>query len=170
MSRVIAGSVVLYGVALLAISLSDSFLVGMIALTILGAAALASLAAINTAIQHIVANHMRGRVIGLRHVVYTLSFPVGAVALGTVADQWGVQVAIMIGGLAMIAVVLLLSVVPGTVRMVRLDDPHDDQTGSEIPDPTAPSTNEQKKAGTSAVTGQSEPAEATSEKLVPFTR
>ena len=100
-----------------------------------------------------------------------VSFPVGAVALGTVADQWGVQVAIMIGGLAMIAVVLLLSVVPGTVRMGRLDDPHDDQTGSEIPDPTVPSTNEKATgSGTSAVTGQPEPAEATSEKLVPFTR
>jgi|KBSMisStaDraftv2_1062788.scaffolds.fasta_scaffold55036_2 MFS family permease len=171
MSRVIGGSVVLYGVALLAISLSDSFLVGMIALTILGAAALASLSAINTAIQYIVAGHMRGRVLGLRHVVYTLSFPVGAVALGTVADQWGVQVAIMIGGLAMIAVVLLLSVVPGTVRMGRLDDPHDDQTGSEIPAPTVPSTNEKATdGGTSTVTGQPEPAEATSEKLVPFTR
>ena len=83
MSRVIGGSVVLYGVALLAISLSDSFLVGMIALTILGAAALASLSAINTAIQYIVAGYMRGRVLGLRHVVYTLSCPVGGVARGT---------------------------------------------------------------------------------------
>lgn len=127
MSWVIGGSMLAYGACLLAIGVTDNFVVGMIALALLGAAALASLSAINTAIQLIVASHMRGRILGLRHVVYTLSFPVGGLAQGWIADQYGVQTAILGAGALMIVIVGVLFVARGQVRMARLNDPHDDQ-------------------------------------------
>lgn len=127
MSWVIGGSMVIYGACLAVVGLTDNFVAGMIALALLGAAALAALSAINTAVQLIVASHMRGRILGLRHVVYTLSFPVGALAQGWIADQYGVQTAILGAGATMIVIVIVLAIVRGQVRMARLDDPHDDQ-------------------------------------------
>jgi MFS family permease len=127
MSWVVGGSMLAYGACLAAVGLTDNFVVGMIALAVLGAAALASLSALNTAIQLIVASHLRGRILGLRHVVYTLSFPVGALAQGWIADRYGIQVAILGAGLLMMAIVAVLYVARGQVRMARLDDPHDDQ-------------------------------------------
>ncbi|GAA3666696.1 MFS transporter [Arthrobacter ginkgonis] len=127
MSQMIGGSVVVYGLGLTVIGLTDSFVVAMVALVAIGVAALGALASINTAIQLMVATHFRGRVLGLRHVVYTLSFPVGGLLTGWLADLHGVQTSILACGIVMIVVPIILYAVPGSVRMVRLNDPHDDQ-------------------------------------------
>jgi|GEM_PF-6418418 len=123
----IGGSVVVYGLGLTVIGLTDSFAVAMVALVAIGVAALGALASINTAIQLMVATHFRGRVLGLRHVVYTLSFPVGGLLTGWLADLYGVQTSVLACGLVMIIVPIILYAVPGSVRMARLNDPHDDQ-------------------------------------------
>jgi len=127
MSQMIGGSVVVYGLGLTAVGLTDSFAVAMVALVAIGIAALGALASINTAIQLMVATHFRGRVLGLRHVVYTLSFPVGGLLTGWLADLYGVQTSILACGVVMIIVPIILFAVPGSVRMARLNDPHDDQ-------------------------------------------
>ena len=87
----------------------------------MGACFLSVISGVNTSIQLIVTDHMRGRVIAVRHMFFTASMPVGAVLQGLLADFWGVQATVILAGSVMLVGVLALSLIKGGSGFHRLN-------------------------------------------------
>lgn len=88
----------LYAVAVTAFGLAPSWPAGLAALLATGAGFLVVIATTNTAIQMIVAEEMRGRVISARVMGFTLAFPLGSLLQGLAADVVGPQVTVAVSG------------------------------------------------------------------------
>ncbi len=116
-----------YAISIMAFALSPTYEAGIAALVCVGASFLAVISSTNSAVQIIVADHMRGRVLGLRTVAFTASYPVGALLQGWLSDVFGPRPVVGGAGLLLGAGALALSVRPGFLG--RLDDPHDDSVG-----------------------------------------
>lgn len=101
-SQVVKWGLVVYGIALATFSLTTSYWLGILTLVVIGACFLSVISGINTSLQLQVADHMRGRVIAIRHMCYTLSFPVGAMILSTLTDLMNVQIALFCAGAMMV--------------------------------------------------------------------
>lgn len=125
LSVVAGGGLVLYGVMLMVFALSPNYFVGVAALIVIGACFLSVVASINTAGQMIVADDYRGRVLALRMMVFTVAAPTGGLVQGWLADVIGPRFTVAGAGVVMVVVALLLIVKRGSVRLARLDDPHD---------------------------------------------
>jgi MFS family permease len=96
-------STVAAGAALVVFSVSPWIALSMAMMTIVGFGIIISGASINTIVQTIVEDGMRGRVMSF----YTISFlgvaPLGAVTIGALAQATNVQIALGFGGLACVA-------------------------------------------------------------------
>ena len=88
--------------------------------------AISVVSAANTAMQLIVADHMRGRVLSVRIMLFTLSFPVGSLIQGWVSDQVGPRATVLAAAGLMLAVGLILALRQNGRVLARLDDPHDE--------------------------------------------
>lgn len=126
LSRLVLVGLVAYAVALLVFALAPTYVVGVLALIVIGACFLTVVASINTATQMIVADAFRGRVLALRLMVFTAAAPLGSLAWGAVADALGPRASMGIAGLLMALVTLRLVTLRGRFRLGRLDDPHDE--------------------------------------------
>jgi MFS family permease len=97
---VIGGSAVAAGAALVVFAVSPSIYVSLAMMAIVGFGVIVTGAGVNTLIQTIVDDAMRGRVMSF----YTMSFlgvaPLGSVSIGGIAEAAGVQVALAVGGVA----------------------------------------------------------------------
>ena len=107
--RLAAALVISQGVFLLALGASDSFIVGLVILMVMGVCGSAAVALITSLVQEHVPVQFRGRVMGF-FLLTMISFPsAGSFALGLVADQtsiqWGFAVfaAIVVGGVAFVS-------------------------------------------------------------------
>lgn len=125
-SKAVKWGLILYGLSLMAFGMTESFWIGFGILVVVGACFLAVISGINTAVQLIVADHMRGRVMAVRHIFYTLSFPIGSILQGMIADAWGVQASVISAGAAMILCVLLVLAFRQKITFANLDDAHDE--------------------------------------------
>ncbi|MGO4596206.1 MFS transporter [Terrabacter sp. 2RAF25] len=95
------------------------------ALLVVGWALLLTISATNTAVQIIVADRLRGRVLAVRIMAYTGCFPVGGLAQGALADAFGPRATVLGAGLVLLVLAVVLSSWRGPLRMKRLDDTHD---------------------------------------------
>jgi MFS family permease len=97
---IIGGSAVAAGAALLVFAISPSIYVSAAMMAIVGFGVILTGAGVNTLIQTIVDDAMRGRVMSF----YTMAFlgvaPLGSVSIGSIAEVAGVQAALAIGGVA----------------------------------------------------------------------
>ncbi len=97
---IIGSSAVAAGAALVVFAISPSIYVSGAMMAIVGFGVIVTGAGVNTLIQVIVADTMRGRVMSF----YTMSFmgvaPLGSISIGAIAEAAGVQVALAIGGVA----------------------------------------------------------------------
>jgi predicted MFS family arabinose efflux permease len=100
--------------------------IGGFALAVVGGCFLAVISSANTAMQLIVADDMRGRVLAVRIMFFTLSFPVGALSQGWVSDRIGPRAAVLGAAGVMLLVGLFLALWRGGRILHRLDDPHDE--------------------------------------------
>ena len=126
---VVAGvGLVVYGVMLIVFAFAPSYGVSVVSLVVIGACFLSVVASINTAGQMIVADAFRGRVLALRMMVFTVAAPTGGLVQGWFADQIGPRATVAGAGLVMLAIAVSLTTWKGTIRLSRLDDPHDVQT------------------------------------------
>jgi predicted MFS family arabinose efflux permease len=74
------------------------FWVAMPVLFVIGYAAIVTVASCNTALQLTAPEELRGRVMSLYSLVFGGSVPIGAFAVGVVAERWGVSAAFLGGG------------------------------------------------------------------------
>ena len=112
-----------YAVAVTAFGLAPNWPLGLLALLATGAGFLVVVATTNTAMQLMVAEHMRGRVISARVMGFTLAFPLGSLLQGLLADVVGPQPTVTGFGLALLLAALWLSSRPDL--LASLDAPDD---------------------------------------------
>ncbi len=123
----------LYALAVIGFGLAPNWPLGLAALLLVGGGFLAVVATTNTAVQVIVADHMRGRVMSVRVMGFTLAFPLGSLAQGFLADIWGPQQTVVLFGSVLLAFAVYLSSKPEL--LTNLD--HEDDTPDRLPDPSA---------------------------------
>lgn len=101
---------VVHTVGLLGVGLSGSFWVGMAMYALVGAGSLCAIATLNTSIQTGSPQHLRGRVLALWILSYSISYPLGSVVQGSLANRFGPGATVTGAGVFLaVAVGLLLS-------------------------------------------------------------
>ncbi|MEV0143711.1 MULTISPECIES: MFS transporter [unclassified Nonomuraea] len=123
---VVRWGLMLYGLSMIGFAAAPGYAWGVVALIVVGGSFLAVISSVNTSIQVIVADGMRGRVMACRIASYTASLPVGGLLQGLAADWLGPRWTVCGAG-ALLAVAAVTLMRPrGRARLNRLDDPHDD--------------------------------------------
>ncbi|MCD4534316.1 MFS transporter [Nocardioides sp. cx-169] len=125
LSRTVRWALPLHAVGMLGFAVAPNLLLGALALMLVGASFLAVVSTANTAIQLIVADQVRGRVLAVRIMIFTASFPLGALAQGWLSDRIGPQATVAGSALVLGAVALAFSAWRGGAVLARLDDPPD---------------------------------------------
>ncbi len=129
----IAGSgLVTFGLALIAFGFAPHYVVAVALLVVLGGCFMAVIATSNTANQIIVADPFRGRVLAIRLMAFTVAAPIGGLIQGAMVDSIGARPTVVITGSLLVAISVWLVLKTGTVRMSRLNDPHDEWTTESI--------------------------------------
>ncbi len=108
-----------YGIAVIAYGLAPTWPLGLAALLFVGAGFLAVIATTNTAVQMIVTDSMRGRVMSARVMGFTLAFPLGSLAQGVLADLIGPQVTVVLSGSMLLCFALFLASRPALLRTLN---------------------------------------------------
>lgn len=118
-----------YGLAIVAFAAAPVYLVGLLALVVVGGGFLVVISATNTSVQVIVADHMRGRVMALRIMAFTGAYPVGALLQGSLSDVIGPRQTVAGAGIVLVVAGVWLWSRPAVLH--RLDDAHDEAVGAE---------------------------------------
>ncbi|MGW5237498.1 MFS transporter [Monashia sp. NPDC004114] len=119
-------AVPLYGLMEVVFGLARHVLVGSLALLVVGSCFLAGFAVANTAMQTIVADHLRARVLAVRIMLVSTSFAIGAVVQGWIADRVGPRATVTGAGLVILVSGLALAAWGRGELIRRIDDPHDE--------------------------------------------
>lgn len=109
---VLYGGGVLFSLALIVFSISRSFHLSLLILPVVGGGLVVSSAAINSLIQEIVPDHLRGRVISMWAFIFAGFTPLGALYAGMMAHYTSPSIAVLLGG-----VICLLLILWVTLRM-----------------------------------------------------
>ncbi len=107
-SRLLSGAMLLYAGSVIATGLARSFLSVVLALLCFGGAYLAIASTINTTIQLVVREDLRGKVIAIYLMCLTGALPIGLFVWGKLSDKFGVQPVTVAAGTALLIVTLLL--------------------------------------------------------------
>lgn len=127
LSRAVAWGLGGTAIGLMALSIITSYELALPVFVFTGACMILVMAGTNMAIQLIVRDDVRGRVLALRQISFMSGIPVGAVLGGVVADALGVQPYLMWTGLILMTVLLAMRYLPAR-GFASLDDPHDTAT------------------------------------------
>lgn len=127
LSHLVRTGLIAAGAGLLLLGFNGLYGLALALLVLVGAAALSTVASNQSALQLIVADHMRGRVISVRFLLVTGMMPIGAQWQTAVAEWFGVQAAVMAAGAGLLIASLVFALLPARVSLGRLDDPHDDR-------------------------------------------
>jgi MFS family permease len=134
-SRLVAVSMLGYGLSLAALGAAPSFAVGVLCMALAGMGYLAVVASLQTTVQVLVAEALRGRVLAVYVMTFTAAYPLGALLQGRVADRIGAPTTIAIAGSILVVLGLVLLVRP---RASRQMDAHTHRgEATSIPDPIA---------------------------------
>ena len=98
LGRVIAVTAVLFGVGLVAVSLSRVLWVSVLCLGVAGFGMMAQMASSNTVLQTIVEDDKRGRVMSIYTMAFVGMAPIGSLLAGVVAERIGAEATIGLGG------------------------------------------------------------------------
>lgn len=109
-----------FGGAMIVFATIPNYWVGLASLIVIGGAFLAVVSGVITSVQLSVADDFRGRVMALRMMLFTLSFPVGGLIQGWLADRFGPQLVVAAAGAVMLLVTGYLLVTKGRYRLSLL--------------------------------------------------
>ncbi|MBI2170069.1 MAG: MFS transporter [Actinobacteria bacterium] len=119
-SKLVVVGVLALGCAAAMLGAAPVYAVGLLALLAMGGAHLVIAGSLNTAIQLIARDDMRGRATAVYMTAFTGSFPIGALLQGRMADAFGVQATVIGAGVLLGATGLYLLAHPALVG--ALDD------------------------------------------------
>lgn len=124
-SRLAVGGVLLFGVTALVLAISTAYWEGILALCVMGGGYIVIASSLNTSVQVMVAEEMRGRVVAIYMMAFLGGFPLGALLLGRLTDLLGPQTTTAIAGGVLTAVALALAArrsLTGSLDVDSLDD------------------------------------------------
>jgi len=121
----IRGGLLLQGGAIVAFGLAPGFVTGALALVAVGMGFLLTISSGNTAVQLIVAQRLRGRVMAVRLMVYMVATPIGALAQGSLSDRIGPRPTMVVAGVLVLVVAAWFLTRRGATQLARVDDPED---------------------------------------------
>ena len=121
--KIIFGAVGIYGVAIIVFALSDSFLLSMALLAVLGVADMISVVIRMTLIQLETTDDMRGRVSAVNSLFVIASNQLGDFRAGLMAAWLGTIPAVLVGGVGALLVVLIGRTVFRPLYRVETLDP-----------------------------------------------
>ncbi len=116
-SRLVLGSSILFGAALIAASLAPNFWTAVVLFTVCGGIMALNGIAANTMLQTEAPDELRGRVMGFYSFMVLGLAPFGSFQAGWLAEHFGVRVAFALGGL--VCLVVAVSVLWWMGRAVR---------------------------------------------------
>ncbi len=117
-SKLIVGSVVIYGLAVLGMAVTPTYAGGVAAMACIGVAYLAVASVLNTSIQLAVDDRFRGRVLALYVMVFTGAYPLGSLVQGFATDRFGVRAVVGVAGAALLGYAALLASQPAAVSVL----------------------------------------------------
>ena len=106
----VLGGTLVFFTGVLVVALSEHFYLTIAALVVTGGAMVCSVATVNSLIQTLVPDDVRGRVLSWHTMAYLGFSPVGSLLVGTLADTWGTPAALALsaaGPLVLVAALLL---------------------------------------------------------------
>ncbi len=124
-ATVLGGAMVAYGVATAAVGAAPGYVAAVIALLFFGGAYLAIASTINTAIQLVVEERLRGVVIAVYLMCLTGALPIGLYLWGVISDQVGIRTTTIGAGVLLVIVTLLFIVTRRFSVMAAADDARD---------------------------------------------
>lgn len=92
-------SSLLFSITLILLSLSRIYLLSIVILIILGWASVTAISLINTLLQTLVSDELRGRIMSVFMLVFAGAMPFGNLLSGSISHVFGVSVSIMINGI-----------------------------------------------------------------------
>jgi MFS family permease len=126
-AAVIGVAVPFYGVAIIVFGSSTTIVQGAAGLLLAGAGFMMIVVTSNTAVQSIVNEQIRGRVMAIRIMTFTGSFPLGALLQTRLSDATSPRL-VVTGAGAIVLTVGLFLVLTQRQRLAHLDDPTDTRT------------------------------------------
>jgi MFS family permease len=118
--RVLGRSAAVFGAALVLFALSHSFVVSLVLLALVGAGMMIAMAAVNTILQTIVEQRLRGRVMAFYAVAFLGTAPIGSLLAGVLADHIGAPMTILLGGVAcLVGAIVFRLALPGLRPHIR---------------------------------------------------
>jgi MFS family permease len=118
--RAMFSGVAVFGIATIAFGVSTSFWLSMLALAALGAADMVSVFVRHVLVQLETPDAMRGRVGAVSYMFIGASNELGEFESGLTASWWGLKPAVVVGGIATLAVAALwMRLFPGLRRLDR---------------------------------------------------
>lgn len=133
-SRQAAIAIVAYAALVVAFALAPWYALALPVILLVGAAYLAVLNALNTAIQLLVEDEYRGRVLSLYAMAMTGGYPLGSLGQGWIASHVGVRATVAGAGLLLLGIALRVLGRPGLIGSL---DGHE-QRGEVEMSPTLP--------------------------------
>lgn len=109
--RFIILSSLVFSLALVLFSLSKSYLISLIILPLIGWASVTAVSLINNALQILVPDEFRGRVMSVFMLTFAGIMPFGNLIAGTCSQIWGVSLTIMLNGIILFACFISLNTV-----------------------------------------------------------
>jgi len=104
---VLGGMLFFFG-GVLTLALSTNFYLSLAALAVVGAAMVAAVATINSLLQTVVPDEVRGRVLGWHSMAYLGFSPIGSLLIGLVADVWNTPAALAVSAALPLVLTIIL--------------------------------------------------------------
>jgi MFS family permease len=124
-ARLLAGAMATYGAAVVAVGLLPGYWEVVVALFFFGGAYLAIASTINTSIQLVVREDLRGTVIAIYLMCLTGALPIGLFLWGRAADAFGLRPTTVAAGLLLVVVTAAFWLTGRFRVMVHADDARD---------------------------------------------
>ncbi|MGI9577525.1 MAG: MFS transporter, partial [Microthrixaceae bacterium] len=134
----LAGFMGVYGLSVAAVGLSPGYAAAVAALLVFGGCYLGIASTINTTIQLVVHDHLRGKVIAIYLMCLTGALPLGLLGWGFMADAVGLRATTVGAGILLVLATVLLA---GTGRfsvMADADEARDHASGAGVRDRVTP--------------------------------
>lgn len=124
-ARLLGGAMLLYGLSVAAMGLVPTYAASIVVLLAFGGAYLSIASTINTTIQLVVLEELRGVVIAIYLMCLTGALPVGLFLWGEAADRFGIRTTTVAAGVALAVVTVVFIVTRRFAVMAEADDARD---------------------------------------------
>jgi MFS family permease len=112
----VLGGAILFGLCITNFALASRLAVSLIFLFGLGFSLVVSVALINTLLQKLVTDEMRGRVMSMFILSFIGTLPIGSLAAGAASSRFGPQRTLAVGGLVVTTVATIVTIVNKRLR------------------------------------------------------